>query len=266
MIAIAKDRDLVTLINVFSCEPQDRQRLVDSWIRATEERLGALPGLVSAALHKSKDGTRVVNYANGGAPRVGKMSPASAVNPGSVKWQSMPSPTLIFTKSVTCWTKRARSARCESMRSFRNMFLLIGASLMLAGGVVPQTQAPQANTIQVEIAGLRNDKGQAVCSLFSSAGDFPKKTEKAVAHSTSVISNRRAACEFTGVFPGTYAISVFHDENSNGKLDTNSMGIPREGVGASNDAKGHFGPPKFAIASFRFAGGRLELKITINYL
>jgi hypothetical protein len=63
MIAIAKDRDLVILINVFSCEPQDQQRLVDSWIRATEERLGALPSIISAALHRSKDGTRVVNYA-----------------------------------------------------------------------------------------------------------------------------------------------------------------------------------------------------------
>ena len=152
------------------------------------------------------------------------------------------------------------------MRSVKNTFLLIGASLTLAGSVMPQTQASQANIIHVEIAGLRNDKGQAVCSLFSSAGDFPKHTENAVAHGTSVISNRHAVCEFSGAAPGTYAVSVFHDENSNGKLDTNFMGIPREGVGASNDAKGHFGPPKFDIASFRFAGGRLELKITIHYL
>lgn len=63
MITIAKDGDLVTLINVFSCEPQNQQRLIDSWSRATEERLGKLPGIVSAALHRSKDGTRVVNYA-----------------------------------------------------------------------------------------------------------------------------------------------------------------------------------------------------------
>lgn len=63
MITIAQTSDLVTLINVFSCAPENQQRLVDSWIRATEERLGALPGIVSATLHRSKDGTRVVNYA-----------------------------------------------------------------------------------------------------------------------------------------------------------------------------------------------------------
>jgi uncharacterized protein (DUF2141 family) len=152
------------------------------------------------------------------------------------------------------------------MRSVNKMFLFIAVSLTLAERAVPQTQTAQANIIHVEVEGLRNDKGQAVCDLFSSAPDFPKKRDKAVAHGTSVITNRHAVCEFPSVAPGTYAVSVFHDENSNGKLDTNFMGIPREGVGASNDAKGHFGPPKFDAAAFGFAGGRLELKITINYL
>ena len=63
MITIAKELDVVTLINSFTCEPQHQQHLIDSWIRATEQRLGNLPGMVSAALHRSKDGTRVVNYA-----------------------------------------------------------------------------------------------------------------------------------------------------------------------------------------------------------
>ena len=58
MITIAQDGDLVTLINVFSCEPQNQQRLIDSWVRATEEKLGKLPGIISAALHRSQDGTR----------------------------------------------------------------------------------------------------------------------------------------------------------------------------------------------------------------
>jgi uncharacterized protein (DUF2141 family) len=61
-------------------------------------------------------------------------------------------------------------------------------------------------------------------------------------------------------------VSVVHDENANGKLDTNFVGMPREGVGASNDAKGHMGPPKFNAASFPYAAGRLDLKIHVNYL
>jgi uncharacterized protein (DUF2141 family) len=146
------------------------------------------------------------------------------------------------------------------------VFALTGAVLLLASSALAQGQPPRENQIHVEIVGLRNDKGRALCALFSSADDFPKKADKAVARTTAVISNRHAVCDFPGVAPGTYAISVIHDENSNGKLDTNFIGIPREGVGASNDAKGQFGPPKFDAAAFRFPGGRRDLKITINYL
>jgi len=129
-----------------------------------------------------------------------------------------------------------------------------------------QAQPSPGNLIHVEIGGLRSDKGQVVCDLHSSAEGFPKNGNKAVAHAKSPIANEHAVCEFPDIKAGTYAVAVFHDENSNGKLDTNFMGIPREGVGASNNAKGHFGPPKFDAAAFRFSGGRLELKITITYL
>ncbi len=113
---------------------------------------------------------------------------------------------------------------------------------------------------------MRNAKGQVLCALFSSPVGFPKNSDKAAAHAKSEISHGRAVCQFSGITAGTYAVSVFHDENSNGKLDTNILGIPREGVGASNNAKGRFGPPKFDAASFQFPGGRLDLRITINYL
>ena len=103
-------------------------------------------------------------------------------------------------------------------------------------------------------------------TLFVSLAAVAKAHQKAIRRDTSSISDEKASCEFSQIEPGTYAVSVFHDENSNGKLDTNFLGIPREGVGASNDARGHMGPPKFDAAHFQFSGGRLNLKITINYL
>jgi uncharacterized protein (DUF2141 family) len=130
----------------------------------------------------------------------------------------------------------------------------------------PQSQPPQENLIRVEIGGLRDDKGQVLCALFSSARGFPKTSANAIAHTRSDISHGHAFCGFSGVASGTYAVSVFHDENSNGKLDTNFVGMPREGVGASNNARGHFGPPKFDDAAFRYPGGQLDLAITIVYL
>jgi uncharacterized protein (DUF2141 family) len=143
---------------------------------------------------------------------------------------------------------------------------LVFTIFLLPGIGLPQTPASQSNAISVEIAGLRNNSGQVACALYSSADGFPKKSEMAVTRLKSLISDREAVCEFTGIAPGKYAVSVFHDENSNGKLDTNLMGIPREGVGASNGARGHFGPPKFDDAAFQFAGGHLDLKITVAYL
>src|ERR1700736_266067 len=140
----------------------------------------------------------------------------------------------------------------------------LAAALVAAFGAFAQT--PAENIIHVGISGLRNDKGQVLCALFSSAEAFPTKADKAVARLTAKIAERQAVCDFTGIAPGTYAVSVVHDENSNGKLDRNFIGMPREGVGASNDAKGHIGPPKFGAASFAYRGGRLELKIHVNYL
>jgi len=142
----------------------------------------------------------------------------------------------------------------------------LAAALVAACHAFGQTLTPAENVIHVEISGLRNDKGQVLCALFSSADAFPKKADKAVARLTVKIAERQATCDFSGVAAGTYAVSVVHDENSNGKLDTNFIGVPREGVGASNDAKGHMGPPKFGAASFRYQSGRLELKIHVNYL
>jgi uncharacterized protein (DUF2141 family) len=146
--------------------------------------------------------------------------------------------------------------------------LSLASVLLAALGASRQvpTVAPAENVIHVDISGLRNDKGQVLCALFSSAEAFPKKADKAVVRLTAKIAERQAVCDFTGVAPGTYAVSVVHDENSNGKLDTNFIGMPREGVGASNDAKGHMGPPKFSAASFRYQNGRLDLKIHVNYL
>lgn len=93
-----------------------------------------------------------------------------------------------------------------------------------------------------KIDGLHNEKGQVLCALFSSAEGFPKNSAKAAAHVKSDISHGHAFCEFPGIPSGTYAVSAFHDENSNGKMDTNFMGIPREGWPRRTTQGGILGP------------------------
>jgi len=63
MVTIAKDNDVVSLINVFTFAPEDQQHLVDVLVDATQTVMRKRPGFVSANIHKSLDGTRVTNYA-----------------------------------------------------------------------------------------------------------------------------------------------------------------------------------------------------------
>ena len=63
MTTISKENDVVTLINVFTVEPENQQRLVDMLVEATEKTMRNLPGFVSANIHKSADNVRVANYA-----------------------------------------------------------------------------------------------------------------------------------------------------------------------------------------------------------
>jgi len=63
MTTISKNRDIVTLINVFIVEPENQQRLVELIVEATEELASKLPAFISSNIHKSLDGTQVVNYA-----------------------------------------------------------------------------------------------------------------------------------------------------------------------------------------------------------
>lgn len=65
--------------------------------------------------------------------------------------------------------------------------------------------------------------------------------------------------------PGHYAVQAFLDENSNGKVDRALFGIPKEGVGFSNDAKIGFGPPKFADAVFRYDGRAQTIHFNLRY-
>lgn len=62
MTEIARGRDLVTLINVFTVAPENQQRLVDLLVEATDAVIKRLTGFISANIHHGIDGTKVVNY------------------------------------------------------------------------------------------------------------------------------------------------------------------------------------------------------------
>lgn len=137
--------------------------------------------------------------------------------------------------------------------------------LMFVVGIVSTRRARAEDLIHVEVLGLHSDTGQVGCNVYSSSAGFPTDPSKALHGVLTPIKDKKATCDFSGLPAGRYAIAVMHDENSNGKVDTNFLGIPKEGVGASNDAKGSMGPPKFDDASFDYSGGRKDMTVHITY-
>ncbi len=131
----------------------------------------------------------------------------------------------------------------------------------------PATPARPAATatLVVEVEGLKDDAGHVHAALHASADGFPTRPEKALRQADAPISGGRARVTFDGLVPGGYAVSAYHDENGNGKLDTGFLGIPSEGLAASNDARGFMGPPSFEKARVEVGPGTNVIVVRVSY-
>ena len=128
---------------------------------------------------------------------------------------------------------------------------LLAASALLGALLAPGASAFATDaTVRLEISGLRNDKGEVGCLLFSTADGYPDDHAKAHRETRVPIAAERASCVFADLRPGTYAAIVMHDENRSGKLDKNFLGMPTEGYMASNSVRPKLSAPGFKEASF----------------
>lgn len=125
--------------------------------------------------------------------------------------------------------------------------------------------APGSGTLIVELEGFRNNRGDVILSLFRTERGFPEDMDRAVKNAYSAIVDYRANVVFGNLPYGVYALSILHDENRNGKMDTTLIGIPKEGHGASNDAQRQFAPPKFEDARFILNSEELRIQAKIHY-
>ncbi len=126
------------------------------------------------------------------------------------------------------------------------------------------TKLSIGQTVSIKINDLKNEKGICYVCLFSKSDGFPDNAKSGVICIKSKINGTFAKTTFIDVTAGTYAISVFHDENSNGKLDTNFLGIPKEGYGVSNNNLPKMSKPKFEDAKFILNADK-SLIINIKY-
>jgi len=118
--------------------------------------------------------------------------------------------------------------------------------------------------LRIEVTNLRSSKGFVLVSLYNNAKDFPENAERAVGKTRVAIQGGKAIASFSDLPQGKYAAAILHDQNDNLKMDFNAVGIPKEGYGFSNNAKGMFGPPAFAKAAFQVDGEK-QIVIKATY-
>jgi uncharacterized protein (DUF2141 family) len=92
--------------------------------------------------------------------------------------------------------------------------------------------------LTIEIAEIRNNKGMIMLELFDI-------NEKVLKQEINPIKDNFCSISISNLKPGKYAVRFYHDENQNGKMETNTFGKPTEGYGFSNNVVGKFGVPKF---------------------
>ena len=137
-------------------------------------------------------------------------------------------------------------------------------TLVVAFLILMITSTSSAADLTVHIKGLNNSKGQILVGLFNDENTFPSKKAEydgIIAKPADV----KDGVVFKDVPQGTYAVAIIHDENNDGKLGTNFLGIPNEGYAFSNNARGRFGPPPFEEASFSISVEDKRISITVKY-
>jgi uncharacterized protein (DUF2141 family) len=140
--------------------------------------------------------------------------------------------------------------------------LCVVVLLALAGA--SRARAAGESTVDINVGTFRNTKGWLGCRLYSSPAGFPR--DPTPREQRIAIPGGIARCTFTNVTPGTYAVAVMHDENGNGKLDSNFLGIPTEGYGASNNHTHAMSAPTWDESKFEVKAGQdVRLGISLKY-
>ena len=123
-------------------------------------------------------------------------------------------------------------------------------------------QAVGQATITLKVTGLRSEKGQVKIAVFNSAEKW--LGEQPVYSATINVDSQAVVWKISDVPFGDYGVAVFHDENGNGKMDKNFLGIPLEPYGFSNNERVIFGPPKWEKSKFTVKSSTTDVSIEVK--
>jgi uncharacterized protein (DUF2141 family) len=136
-------------------------------------------------------------------------------------------------------------------------------SLLLLGALPLLIAAGGPGTLDVTVTGIKHTRGTLLTCIYKDKTGFPtcQKSPSAIKQK-GPITGATMHVRFTGLTPGAYAVSVHHDEDGDGKLKTNFIGMPKEGVGVSNNPGGM---PSYGKSTVNIGPGS-AISITMRYL
>ena len=137
---------------------------------------------------------------------------------------------------------------------------LAALKVVVVAGLWIASSHSHAADLTVEVLNAKAGKGPVMGALFNGP-DVWLKVDQASKGAMSPVDGERAVLVLRNLPAGTYAMSLFQDENGNGKFDRNPAGTPLERFGFSRDAKGNMGPPAFGDAVFEVQG---DTSITVK--
>ncbi|MCA2976989.1 MAG: DUF2141 domain-containing protein [Myxococcaceae bacterium] len=126
------------------------------------------------------------------------------------------------------------------------------------------TLAPGASTLSVRVERVKTDRGPVICDLFNAADGFPGPSP-IIGGSLRVEASAEPVCVWQRLPAGDYAVSVIQDENGNGDLDSNFLGVPLEGYGASNNVLPPTSGPLWSDSRFP-VDGAAPVTLTVRLL
>jgi len=136
--------------------------------------------------------------------------------------------------------------------------------------------AARSSELRVTVTGVRSDTGELLIGLYENARGFEGAIATAEESGLMADRNRLVGVAmraqsgsqqavFAQLRPGQYAVIVIHDENDNGRLDANAMGVPIEGYGFSNNVHGFLSAPSFAAAAVTIGNADQSIAISLTY-
>jgi len=144
--------------------------------------------------------------------------------------------------------------------------LAAAAAAALAGlGAARAEDAVSRGMLVVTVDGVRSAVGHVRGAVFDRKEGFPDQESAALRGAAVEIKDDRIEVRFDALPYGEYAVSLYHDENDDQRLNKKLFGIPKEGYGVSNNVVHAMRPPRFDEAIFRLDAPVKELTVHVHY-